>query len=607
MADCFISYRRTPSAPVATMLQSKLESRHGIDAYVDTTRTDGTRVSFPDRLMTAIAEAPVFVCLLGEREGQHTLQSEWVLKEIQQAYDLRKFCIPVFQESYRPLPDMPPAVDYLLGFDGIHIFDQKNIMVDESVGQLAALIRPQLQKRRSRGVSVVAGLGVVVVVALVVAGAAMLANPLMTPETTPEGTTAVAAATEPASPTNETITSPTDAPTASPTATVTEAPPTATDTPMPTPNATEREQTLQAEMVNLQTEQALTAAAIAQMTATAQTATADASTDTPTPDDRATAAARLTQTVEAATVTQAWIDSWTDTPTSTYTPTFTPTRTGTFTRTPTFTFTPTRTPTLSPEQIAQTPVSANDAWTPYERDFDGVTMVLVPAGSFQMGNDPEGRYWTGSTLINGVPDGGFQEFTQPFWIDKYEVTQAQFRALGGTKARANGFSGDNRPVENITWFEASDFCALRGARLPTEAEWEYAARGPDSLVYPWGNAWNPDYAVWSGNSGAQTAEVVDANGSPLRPDGASWVGALDMSGNVWEWTSTIYRPYPYDAFDGRENLADSGSKRVLRGGSWNWIAADTRAAARDDYAGDFTSSDWYGFRCARDFQPSDLD
>ena len=142
MADCFISYRRIPSAPVATILKSILENRYELDVYLDTTRVDSTTIPFPQRLMQAITDASVFICLLGEREGQHTLQSEWVIREIEQAYHLRKFCIPVFQEGYYPLPGMPPAVDYLLSFDGIHIFDQMNIMIDESVERLAYLIRP---------------------------------------------------------------------------------------------------------------------------------------------------------------------------------------------------------------------------------------------------------------------------------------------------------------------------------------------------------------------------------------------------------------------------------------------------------------------------------
>jgi iron(II)-dependent oxidoreductase len=235
---------------------------------------------------------------------------------------------------------------------------------------------------------------------------------------------------------------------------------------------------------------------------------------------------------------------------------------------PTPTFTSTPSPVLSPEQtaheqLALTPVTRNADWSPVERDFNDVTMVLVPVGCFDMGNDPEGYYWDGNEWVKGIPAGGRQCFDAPFWIDKYEVTQAQFARFGGQKANTNGFTDENRPVENITWFEARDFCEQRSARLPTEAEWEYAARGPDNWIYPWGNKWYPDRVVWNRRDSQGTADV----GSIL--EGASWVGALDMSGNVWEWTSSLDENYPYNASDGREG--DAGNRavilRVLRGGS----------------------------------------
>ena len=287
----------------------------------------------------------------------------------------------------------------------------------------------------------------------------------------------------------------TDAPTTTPSDTP--VPPTPTDTETPTPNPEQREATLQALMLSIQNEQALALAAQESATADSLTATADSWTDTPvppTPDDRATAVALLAATELQAHANQtATAESWTDTPTTT--------------RTPTVTSTPSRTPTplpptLDPVQLASTPVNANADWTPVSRDFDGVSMVLVPAGCFLMNDEANNQ----------------QCFTEPFWIDQTEVTQADFRRLGGVKAAANFFTGDQRPVERITWFEARDFCALRGGRLPTESEWEYAARGPDNLVYPWGNAWDETKAVWSGNSNNQTADVGSIAG------GASWVG-----------------------------------------------------------------------------------
>ncbi|MBN8618820.1 MAG: SUMF1/EgtB/PvdO family nonheme iron enzyme [Anaerolineae bacterium] len=249
--------------------------------------------------------------------------------------------------------------------------------------------------------------------------------------------------------------------------------------------------------------------------------------------------------------------------------------------------TPTPTPNATATLIAFRP-QTNPDWTPIERDFNEVTMVLVPAGCFMMGS------------INSEDEQPVHEqcFDQPFWIDKYEVTQAQFRRLGGTQANAPGFSGDDRPVERITWFEARDFCELRDSRLPTEAEWEYAARGPDNLVYPWGNTWNASNAVWNRGSSQGTANVGSI------PAGVSWIGALDMSGNVWEWTSSLYESYPYDAEDGREADTDTRTdvRRVLRGGTWfSFFTDDLRAPIRfrgnPDY-GDLNG----GFRCARSYE-----
>jgi formylglycine-generating enzyme required for sulfatase activity len=237
--------------------------------------------------------------------------------------------------------------------------------------------------------------------------------------------------------------------------------------------------------------------------------------------------------------------------------------------------------------VAGLVVTENSDWTPVEHDFDGVTMVLVPAGCFDMGT------------VDGAPDEkpvAHVCLDAPYWIDKTEVTQAQFAAHGGIKPNPDTFTGDNRPIENVYWWNARKYCNTRGGRLPTEGEWEYAARGPDSLIYPWGNEFISDNVVYGENSGAQTADV----GS--RPSGDTWVGAQDMIGNVWEWTISQFLPYPYDPADGRN--VDTESRldvfHSLRGGSWRFAADFQRAAFRIGTVHE-TAAD-YGVRCARSFE-----
>jgi formylglycine-generating enzyme required for sulfatase activity len=227
-------------------------------------------------------------------------------------------------------------------------------------------------------------------------------------------------------------------------------------------------------------------------------------------------------------------------------------------------------------------ISSNDEWEPISREFDGVEMVLVPAGCFMMGSE------RGDNDEKPVHEQCFEE---PFWIDLTEVTQADFEHLGGQKENNNSFDGANRPVERITWFEARDFCQLRGMRLPTEREWEYAARGPDNLVYPWGNEWNENNAIWSGNSDGETVEVGSIS------NGASWVGALDMSGNVWEWTSSLFEDYPYE--DDHEDASDTNDSRALRSGSWYDNGAQLLRATNRYGASPDNWINYLGFRCAR--------
>jgi formylglycine-generating enzyme required for sulfatase activity len=237
-------------------------------------------------------------------------------------------------------------------------------------------------------------------------------------------------------------------------------------------------------------------------------------------------------------------------------------------------------------------------------------MVYVPAGKFLMGR----------------VDGREHEKPQhevviaaPFWFDLTPVTNAMYAEFireGGytideywtkmglkwlRRTRTNGPSDDSgftnpqQPRVGVTWFEADAYCRWRGGRLPTEAEWEWAARGPENRIYPWGNKFEPDYVIYTGNSAGKSATVA----KNIRTAGASWVGALDMSGNVWEWLSTLYRPYPYRADDGRENIVDDKADRVMRGGSW-WF--NNTEGLRADYRFGIGPNHWsddYGFRVAR--------
>jgi formylglycine-generating enzyme required for sulfatase activity len=240
------------------------------------------------------------------------------------------------------------------------------------------------------------------------------------------------------------------------------------------------------------------------------------------------------------------------------------------------------TPVVMPTVGAITPVTTNAGWTPRYATINTIEMVLVPPGCFIMGTE------------NGDADErptARQCFEQPFWLDRFEVTDDQFTLLGGrTSYPGNRWPGENMPRVNVTWFEAHAFCLQRGSRLPTEVEWEYAARGPDGWLYSWGNDWNIAFVSSVGDTGPRSVGSV-ANIT-------SWVGAADMTGNVWEWTSSLYRPLPYVATDGREDTAHPGP-RVQRGGAY---------ATRIDYSGRTVRrkeqrplGTFYdgGFRCAR--------
>ena len=222
-------------------------------------------------------------------------------------------------------------------------------------------------------------------------------------------------------------------------------------------------------------------------------------------------------------------------------------------------------------------------------------MVLIPAGPFTMGNDG-GDHEDKPAHEVELPD---------FEIDRFEVTNADFAAFAqatGTQTYAEkaGYRSwrdewqvgveDNHPVVMVTWDDANAFCEWAGKRLPSEAEWEKAARGEDPRTYPWGDEWDATRANVK-DAGLRGTAAVGSFGA-----GASPYGVEDMIGNVWEWTADWYQPYPgntsADAYYGE-------TFRVTRGGGW--FDEKPQASATNRNAADpaKTANDDLGFRCAR--------
>jgi len=237
---------------------------------------------------------------------------------------------------------------------------------------------------------------------------------------------------------------------------------------------------------------------------------------------------------------------------------------------------------------------------------DGI--MLIQAGAFWMGRD------------DGPPDEAprHRVYVRDFWIERHKVTNAEFalflNATGlrppGSDRRYDEDDADARihraqglwiadpgferhPVAEVSWFGARDYCTWTSRRLPTEAEWEKAARGDDERPYPWGFAApTPQLAVFG--------RAYNATDSTSRPAGASPYRVEDMLGNLREWTSTAFRPYPYRTDDGREPYTGATGRVVVRGASHDDPAESLGVTRRRSYdrRGAAAGHHFVGFRCA---------
>lgn len=234
-------------------------------------------------------------------------------------------------------------------------------------------------------------------------------------------------------------------------------------------------------------------------------------------------------------------------------------------------------------------------------EVDGATLVFIPAGEFLMGSDPET-----DPYFYGAEGPAHLVYLDSYWIYQTEVTNAMYRACVAEQAcprpvHANSNTRDeyygpeqfdHYPVVYVSWTHAAAYCRWAGGRLPTEAEWEKAARGADGRLFPWGNqAPSPVLA----NYGTQDTTSVGSF-----PEGASVYGVLDMAGNVIEWVFDRFQPTYYSVSpDENPRGPASGATRVYRGGSYHNVDDAIRVVMRGSRAEGHANVD-IGFRCALD-------
>jgi iron(II)-dependent oxidoreductase len=234
-----------------------------------------------------------------------------------------------------------------------------------------------------------------------------------------------------------------------------------------------------------------------------------------------------------------------------------------------------------------------------DEPIPGNPLIEIAAGPFVFGNDSGNDNERPRRLIEG----------RAFAINRTEITNAQYqRFIDATGHRSAFYGGhpllglDDRPVVGVSSDDAAAFCAHFGLRLPTEQEYERAARGTDGASFPWGTA--PVDASRANHGGEICCAGDDSDGYAMTapavsfPQGASKEGVLNLIGNVWEWTSDIYAPY-----EGQEPAA-AGAYRVLRGGAWNSDPSHLSTTYRLAYDPEFRFAANGGFRCVRSLAPA---
>jgi len=221
-------------------------------------------------------------------------------------------------------------------------------------------------------------------------------------------------------------------------------------------------------------------------------------------------------------------------------------------------------------------------------------MALIPEGEFVMGSNER---WD-----DEAPE--HISSTKAFYMDLNEVTNSDYKKFVVATQQVTPYhwpegnipkKKEQHPVVYVSWFDASNYCKWAGKRLPTEHEWEKAARGQDGLIYPWGNQW----ALDKSNHPYKNSTGTEPIGS--YPEGQSPYGLNDMSGNVWEWVDSYYLPHPGNPVTRAEYGKD---KRVLKGGSWfDCLSYGCGLSAPTFNRSFFTpevKNNSFGFRCAKD-------